>query len=127
MPADMSFSWDNPNTLVIAFAEHVSLKMRRLTNTLGTIWFEDAEGQAINIPDGVSMREVVDRNAALFSPGPQVGQSFLFEQNRSYQILRGPDLKLNFGNHRRHYVFALNGATVAEAQPPAHVPPPEDL
>lgn len=126
LSAGISFSYRNPNGLIISLDETILVKVSlldppQLTPTLATISFVDAADQPIEVPEGCTVEQVteVEINGQTRFPAPRVAQQFIIEWANTYELMLNGQLKAKLSNQRKQGVFAKNGARVVKVQAPS--------
>ena len=97
-------------------------------DTLSLLQFENIAGDTVPIPNGVTVLEL--RNGLAPAPVAQLGQQYILEWAKSYEIRQGRAV-VKITNQRQQSVSASGGARVLSAAPlpvPApHVQPAVEL
>ena len=123
--AGMSYSYrlQNHNTLLGTLNDTTiwrQLPYNNTNDTLSLLRFENIAGEVVNVPDGVTVTE----NSPALGPIPaiQLGQQFLLEWAKSYNVRMGQD-GVRIDNQRQQSVRASGNARVLRREPiPVAVP-----
>ena len=99
LPKAMSFSWTGPLNRVteVSLADHTIVKMQRLTQRVARMWFENVEGQEIDV-----LQVVVGQVDGRFQyeDAGQMPRGFVFEDDRKYHLLQHNVIQINLGAMR---------------------------
>ena len=119
LPKAMSFSWTGSLNRVteVSLADHTIVKMQRLTQRVARMWFENVEGQEIDVPEGVVLQVVVGQvdGGFQYEDAGQMPRGFVFEDDRKYHLLQHNVIQINLGAMRTSYLHATNDARIVRA------------
>ena len=92
--------------------------MQRLTRRVARMWFENTEGQEVDVPEGVVLKVVVGKIDGVFQyeRAGDMPRGFVFdEDDQKYHLLQHGIIQISLGATATSYIFATNGARIVKA------------
>lgn len=115
----MAFSWTGPleKGTEVSLANLTNFRMQHLIQRVARMWFDNTEGQEVDLPEDVVLMVVVGKiddvfqyeNAGNLPPG------FVFEDDQQYHLLQHGVIQIRLGATATSYIFATNGARIVKA------------